>query len=83
MSIPISDVLHDPFTDADSEGGSTYFFHKVYVSDDVVNNYEHDDTEGLLSDPLYSMLSTEEEYAMDTRLLRWLQRAHLEYHFEG
>ena len=83
MSIPISDVLHDPFTDADSEGGSTYFFHKVYVSDDVVNNYEHDYTEGLLSDPLYSMLSTEEEYAMDTRLLRWLQRAHLEYHFEG
>ena len=72
-----------PSTDADSEGGSTYFFHKVYVSDDVVNRYEQDDADELLAQPSYSLFNAEEEYAMDAKLLSWLRKAQLEYHFEG
>jgi hypothetical protein len=60
--------------DADSSGGHTYYFHKVYVGEEVVERVEEGGVHAV-EDPDLDL--------MDGRLRGWLQRAHLEYVCEG
>lgn len=62
--------------DADSSGGHTYFFHKVYVGEDVINRFEEE------SGGVHHVRDPDLD-SMDIRLQMWLQRAHVEYVFEG
>ena len=70
-TLPSCPCLTHNITYIGSEGGHTYFFHKVYVGEDVVHRPEPGD--GF------------EEWCLHPggRLQAWLQRAHVEYVFEG
>jgi hypothetical protein len=62
--------------DADSEGGKTYFFHKLYVGEDVVHRPEP-------GDGFEEWCLQPGDHTIDARLQAWVTRAHIEYVFEG